>query len=142
MDPITIFEKFFRSEALTVPELVVCAGNKLHNTVVPAKVAFPYAVFQVIPLVGKSGQARTTVQTRLLVDLKIVTKFPVPETVAPAVAAIDEHFQNSLTFDYDGWRISVRNEMPINFPERGKIADETLIHRGVTFKAWMSVAES
>ena len=140
MDEISIFEQLFRTEALEVPELVQCVGQHLYNSSAPADVPYPHGVFTVIPLEDNTGQARTSIQTRLLADFKIVTTLPLPETVGPAIAAVKEHFRTSLTYDLQGYRISIRHDRPISYMEPGSNADEKILHRGSTYRVWMSAA--
>ncbi len=139
-DEITIFEKFFLLEVLDIPEIITCVGNRLSNSVAGAKVAFPRAVFNVVPLNDKTGQARSGIQTRGLVDFKLLSTLPLPATFGPAVAAVKEHFRESNTYDFDQYRISVRHERPISFIETGATADEKILNRGGTFRWWMSRA--
>ena len=139
-DEITIFERFFRAELLTVSELSTCISGRLSNTVGTSKAVFPRAIFNVVPLDDKTGQARTHIQTRLLVDFKIFATLPLPATIGPAVMAVKEHFRESRTFDFEGHRISVRHERPIAFVEKGATADEKIITRGGTYRAWVSRA--
>lgn len=138
MDEVSLFEKFFRTELLEVPELVECIADRLSNSVAPAGLPFPRAVYTIVPLNDTTGQARTSIQTRLLADLKIISTFPLPETVGPAVQAVKEHFRSSFTYDYDNLRISVRHERPISFIEPGAAADEKLLNRGGTFRVWIT----
>lgn len=137
-DEIAIFEKFFRTETLEVPELVECVQQHLYNSLAPATVAYPHAVFTVVPLNDNTGQARTSIQTRLLVDLKILSILPMPPTISPAVAAVKEHYRGSFTYDFEGYRISVRHERPIAYSEPGSTPDEKIFNRGATFRVWMS----
>jgi|GEM_PF-6042077 len=143
MDEISIFEEMFRTELLSVVELVECVGEGVFNSLAPPKAPLPYAVFTVVPLEDNTGQARTSIQTRLLVDFKIITPFPVPPTVAPAVAAVKEHFRTSRTFDAaDSYRVSIRHERPLSFVETGSVPGEKLLNRGGTYRAWMSRADA
>lgn len=136
-DEVTIFETFFRAELLTVSELVTCVEDRVFNSIAPPGSTYPYAIFQVVPLNDNTGQARTSIQTRLFVDHKILSTFPLPDTVGDAVAGVKEHFRSSFSCDSGGCRISVRHERPISYIEQGLTADQRILHRGGTFAVWM-----
>ena len=138
MDELRVLEKFFRTQLGTVSELATCVGTKIYNSFALPKTPFPYDIFTLIPLNDRTGQARTSIQSRFLVDNKILSTFPVDANVSAALAAVKEHFRNSLTFDADGFRISVRHERPIFYVEKGAIADQRILHQGSTFAVWMS----
>ncbi len=135
---IAELEKLFRDEALTVPEAIECFDARFYNLKAPAKAAKPFGVFQVIPVPSNFGQARTSIQQVFLIDFKIHSALPLPVTVDSAVAAVNEHFNRARTFTTDNFRISIRHERPISLPLKGATADEQLIIRGITFKAWVS----
>jgi hypothetical protein len=139
IDPVGAFTKLFRAQILLVPEVVTCIGTaKLFNAIAEAGTKGTYAVYQVIPLQDSTGQARSSILTRLLCDLKFISKLPVDPNIAAAVYAVKEHFRASNTFDADGYRISIRHERPIEIAEVGASADDRRIHRGGTFHAWIS----
>lgn len=138
MDEMTAFEKFLRTELLAVPEIVDCIASRVFNLLAPSKAVLPYCIFQLVPLQDRTGQARTPIQTRCEVDVKILTGFPVPASVTTAIAAVKEHFRGSNTFDSNGYRISVRHERPISYIETGATAEERILHRGGSFRVWMS----
>lgn len=138
MDELSILEKLFRDELLKVPKFVDCVDDRAFNSIAPATMAYPYAVFTVVPLDDKTGQARTSIQTRALIDLKFVTPSPLPDSVKEAVAAVKEHFRSSLTYDSQGFRISIRHERPISFTERGASDDDIVLNRGWRFRAYIS----
>lgn len=140
-DELSVFEECFRGELLEVPELVEYVGNGVLNMVAGPKAVLPYAIFTVIPLEDNTGQARTSIQTRLLVDLKFVDAVPPSDRMGPAIAAVKEHFRKSLTYYHEGYAISIRHDRPISMIERGRTADERLLNRGCSFRVWMSRTE-
>jgi len=145
MTPVAAFETFFRNQLLGIAEVRAFACptdriEKIYNMVVPPGTVVPYIVLNVIPLLDLKGQAKLTVMTRLEVDLKLVTDFPVPETLDPAIAAVNEHFETAHAFEtsFSGgpdYRISVRHKRAINFIEQAASADQRLLHRGGTYDA-------
>ena len=136
-EELATFEKFFRSQVTGLAAVTTCVGDRFSNMYAAPKAMMPYAVFQVGPLEDLVGQARQTVMTRLLVDLKFVSGIPVPDTVFAAVKAVREHFRTSLSFEFEGYRISVRHERPINIPETGAVPGEQLVNRGGSYLVWM-----
>ncbi len=134
---IAELEKLFRDEVLEVPSAVECFDGKMFNSVAPP-VEKPYAVFQVIPLPSKFGQARTSLQKVFLIDFKVYAKIPFPPEIDEAVAAVDEHFNRARTYTTNNFRISIRHEKPISLPARGATSDDKIICRGITFRAWVS----
>jgi len=131
-------EKLFRDEVLSVPAAVACFDGKFYNSSAPGAVAKPYGVFQVIAMPSKFGQARTSIQQIYLIDFKIFAKMPPSADVDEAVADVDAHFNRARTYTTDYFRISIRHEKPISLPVRGAAADEKIICRGITFRAWVS----
>lgn len=137
-DEVTIFERFFKAEILGIAAVVTCVVDREFNSIAPPKAVLPYGLFKVIPLDDNTGQARTSIQSRFLIDQKFISAFPLPATIAPAVAAIKEHFRSAQTFNFEGYRISVWHVRPISFIESGATADERLLNRGGTYQATMS----
>jgi hypothetical protein len=140
MDEITALDTFFNTQLGTVAALTSCVSTRRHNGIAVPKTPFPYALYTVIPLNDKTGQARTSIQTRCLVDFKILCSLsiPLPATLDAAVAGVKEHFRSSRTFDSNGYRISVRHERPIFYIEKGAAADQNILHQGGTYRCWMS----
>lgn len=141
-DEITIFEKFFRAQLLTVGGIVAAVGPRVFNSSAPPRQPFPFLIFTVIPLDDAKGQARSSIQTRLLCDVKIVSSLPLPASVGAAVGALKERFRTAQTFSFESHRISVWHRRPISFSEPGASVDERLINRGGTFQATISRAGS
>lgn len=137
-EEISSFSKFFRAELLGISDVSSYVGTNLFNTYAPARTVFPYGIFKIVPLGDVTGQARTSIMTRLLVDLKFVTGLPVDPKIYDAVKSAKEHFRESLTFDADGFRISIRHDRPIEIPEFGATPDERLMNIGSTYAVWIT----
>jgi hypothetical protein len=147
MDELAAFEKFWLAQLLTITGVTALIGTgdsaRMYNSIAPAGTDFPYGIYQVIPLGDNTGQARSSIQTRLLVDSKFLSTLPDPDALHSAVAAQKEYFrvanQTSFSVIYgaDSFRISVRHERPISYIEHGATADQQILHRGGTFAVWM-----
>lgn len=135
---ITDFEIWLRSQLRSLPELVEAVGDRIFNSVAGQSAVFPFLIFTVIPLQDSFGQARTSIQTRLLVDIKITSRLPLQSAVNTAVAALKEHFRQTTGAVMNGTAISIRHERPISRTEPGAAADEKLLSRGGTFRVWLS----
>lgn len=138
MDEISAFENFFRGQLLGAPDLVALVGARCYNSTAPAGALFPFCIFTVVPLDDFKGQARTSIFTRLLVDVKIVSSLPLPDGVSAAVGELKEYFRRAQTFEFEDFRISVWHKRPIAYSERGASASEQIVNRGGTFMATMS----
>lgn len=139
-EAVSTFQKFFREQVLARPAVQTCSSNKLYNTFATG-VEMPYAIFKVIPLKDGVGQARQSYQKNFLVDLKWVTGLPVPATIYEAKQAVEDYFRTSLSFVYEGFRISIRHDRPIEMPEFGASAAEQLLHIGDTYRVWVHNVE-
>lgn len=148
MSDIAVLESFFRDSVIVLEDVIACivaeteeeepaAPARSFNSIAPGKTAFPYHIYQVIPLQDKFGQAKTSILSRFYIDSKFLTTFPVSDTIDPAIDAIKEYFRTSDSFDSDGYRISIRHDRPLSYIERGATADERILHRGSTFYASM-----
>jgi hypothetical protein len=141
MSDVSVLEKFFKAQIAGVAEATACFGAKLSNTFPQATANFPRATFQVIPLDDTFGQARTSIQSKFLIDFKIYSKMPLPETVDAAIDAVKEHFRTAeKSFYYQSYAISIRHERPISQPAKGLKPDEQIIMRGSTYRVWMAKA--
>jgi hypothetical protein len=138
MTAISVFNGFFKTAVLGISAVSTCVGTKLSNSVAPAGPAFPYATWKIVPLADRTGQARTSIITRFLVDLKFMDSLPVASNIPAAIAAVDEYFRSSRTFDSGGYRISVRRQSPIDSTEVGSTADEHIIVLGSTYMVTMT----
>lgn len=138
MDDVSIIEKFFKTKLLGISEVPASVGAKIFHGTAEKRAKLPYLIFNIVPLADSFGQARTTIQTRLFVDVKFVSQGNIPTASRTAVEAVKEFFRTSKTFDFENRRISVRHERPIVFLEQGSNADEKIYHRGSTYKVWMS----
>lgn len=139
MSEIAELEQLFREEILEVPSAIACFEARLFNSFASPGAEFPFAVFQVIPLDDNFGQARTSIQSVFLIDLKIYSRIPLSPDVDPAVAAVKEKFRSRIgSFETDNFRISIRHQRPISLLQPGARPDEKLMMRGSTYKAWVS----
>lgn len=137
---ITGFEIWLKNQLVSLPEVVECVGGRIYNSVAGQTSAFPRLVFKVIPLEDNTGQARTSIQTRALVDIKITSKLPLPETVNTAVSALKEYFRTINNEQENDLLISIRHERPISIMEPGTVTDEKLLTRGGSFRVWLTKA--
>jgi hypothetical protein len=138
MDDVSIIEKFFKTTLSALPEVAACVGVKIFNASSDKKAKLPYSIFNIVPLADSFGQAGSSIQTRLFVDVKFLCAETVTPEVRTAVHAVKEYFRQSKTFDFENRRISVRHERPLSYLEQGTNADERIYHRGGTFKVWAS----
>lgn len=138
MDAISAFNTFFGPAVLGISAVASSIGTKLSNSVAPAKPAFPYGTWKVVPLADRTGQARTSIITRFMVDLKFMDTLPVTSTFPAAIEAVDEYFRASRTFDSNGYRISVRRLSPLDSTEIGATEDEKIVVRGSTYSVTMT----
>ena len=135
---ITNFEIWLKKQLLSLPEVVECVSDRIFNSVAGQKSPFPRIVFTVIPLEDKTGQARTSIQTNLLVDIKITSRLPLDAKVEIAREAIREHFRLLRNQTENDTVISIRHERPISLIEPGTVANEKLITRGGSFRVWLT----
>lgn len=139
-NPILKFAEFFRSKLRAVPELETLVGARIYNSSAPPKAVLPFAVFTVIPLDDNFGQARASIQTRLLCDFKIEYRLPLDaETLGTAIEAVTEIFRTARTaHSFGDFRISVWGRRPISQLSSGAASAEKIYSFGKTFQATMS----
>ena len=104
MDEVSAFEAFFYTEVIGLAEVTTLIGTRLYNSKVPPKSAMPYGVFKVTPFRDKTGQAGSSIQTWLLVDLKFISGVPPNADTPAAIEAVKEYFRTARTFDSAGFR--------------------------------------
>lgn len=142
-DPVLTFAAFFRARLLSVPELAAVVGTRIYNSSAPAKARLPFAVFTVVPLDDNFGQARASIQSRLLCDFKIESRLPLDPDIAPANEAVRQVFRSARTAaDFEDFRISVWNRRPISRLNPGAVNEEKIYSSGTTFQATMSRVET
>lgn len=139
-DEIAAFERFLRDSLIKLSEVTECVGTKIYNSIAKQGKDKPYLIYNVIPLDDTTGQGGLSIQTRLYCDIQIYAGFPHPPAVDTAVAAIKDFFSTTQNNTYGGWCIAVRRYRPISRTASGATANENIVVRGGTYKAWISKA--
>lgn len=131
-------EIWLREQLLDIPTVVGAVGAQIFNSVAARKAAFPFLIFTIIPLQDNFGQAAASIQSRFIVDITFKSDLPLPVGIDAAVAAVKAHFKGHKGATFNDSRIAIRHDRPISRIEPGATADEKILSRGGSYKAWVS----
>lgn len=132
----SVLEKFIKAQLQGMSEVTDAVGDHIYNSI--ALPGYPYLVYKLIPLKDNYGQARTSIQYNYQIQIKFVSKLPLPDSIDTAVDAILEYFRTSRTFDYLDKRISVWHQQPITYETKGAVTGEYILNRGGLYRASVS----
>lgn len=97
-------------------------------------------VFNVTPLGDKNGQTRR-INSKALVDLKVVIDGPPDDTSEAAVARIDALFEKVTKERKNNHSVSMVSKRAIRYREPlGGDAERAFYHRGRSYTAWIARA--
>jgi hypothetical protein len=99
-----------------------------------------YVLFNLLPLDDLQGQGGHRINSKWFVDIAVVTDGAPTANSESAVARIDLLFKFVKKASAGAYEISARRWRPINYRRPGARAERYFLHRGGTYKLWVTAA--